>query len=113
MRRSIGILMMGIMVLLSGCGNSYEKAIDQVIDLETVRIKDSKRDIEKVEREKACVKVYEDGRLIELRYWIRKGDTITSYYKNNKGNYKWVVDSEAHRAVDLTEKPVYIEYNCE
>ncbi|MDA2637899.1 cystatin-like fold lipoprotein [Bacillus cereus] len=113
MRRSVGMILIGMMVLLSGCGNSYDKVIDQVIDLETVRIKDSKRDIEKVEREKTCVKVYEDGRVIEITYKIRKGDSIRSYYKNIRGNYKWVADTEAKQAVDLTEKPVYIEYNCE
>ncbi|MEH7217029.1 cystatin-like fold lipoprotein [Bacillus toyonensis] len=113
MRRSIGILMIGMVILVSGCENTYDKAIDKIISLETVKIKDAKKNIDKVEREKTCVKVYEDGKLIELRYWIRKEDSITSYYKNIKGNYKWVVDSEAQQTVNSAEKPVYREDNCE
>ncbi|OLR25072.1 cystatin-like fold lipoprotein [Bacillus cereus] len=113
MRRSIGILMIGMVTLVSGCGNTYDKAIDQVISSETVKIKDAIRDIDKVERNKTCVRVYEDGKIIEINYKIRRVDNMRAYYKNKKGIYKWVSDVEAQQTVNLAEKPVYKEDNCE
>ncbi|QWI47283.1 cystatin-like fold lipoprotein [Bacillus mycoides] len=113
MRRVIGCMVISAVALMSGCSNTYDKEIDQVISLENVEIKDAKKDIDKVERDKTCVKVYEDGRLIEINYGIRKSDSKRAYYKNIRGQYKWVVDSEAKATVNLEEKPVYQENNCE
>ncbi|QWH75356.1 cystatin-like fold lipoprotein (plasmid) [Bacillus mycoides] len=113
MRRVIGCMVISAVALMSGCSNTYDKEIDQVISLETVDIKDAKKDIDQVERDKTCVKVYEDGRLIELNYKIRKSSSARAYYKRIKGEYKSVVDSEAKATVNLEEKPVYQENNCE
>lgn len=114
MRKIMCIAVVGAVTLISGCTNTYDKEIDQVIRLENVQIKDAKKDIDKVERDKTCVKVYEDGKLIEINYQLRKGYSARSYYKNIKGQYKWVVDSTARETVNLEiEKPVYKEDNCE
>ncbi|HDT6579462.1 TPA: cystatin-like fold lipoprotein [Bacillus cereus] len=113
MRKLICIAVIGTVTLISGCTNTYDKEIDQVIRLETIDIKNAKKDIDKVERNKTCVKVYENGKLIELNYAIRKSSNIRSYYKNIKGTYKRIVDSEARATVNLEEKPVYQEDNCE
>ncbi|OUB50548.1 MULTISPECIES: cystatin-like fold lipoprotein [Bacillus cereus group] len=113
MRRVLGCMVISAVALMSGCSNTYDKEIDKIISLESVKIKDAKKDIDKVERDKTCIKVYEDGRLIELNYKIRKGDSVSAYYKNIKGNYKWVVDSVAKATVNLEGKPVYQENNCE
>lgn len=106
-------MVISAVALMSGCSNTYDKEIDQIISLETVEIKDAKKDIDKVEREKTCVKVYEDGKVIEMNYWIRNGDSVRAYYKEIRGEYKRVVNSEAKATVNLEVKPVYQEDNCE
>ncbi|MEI4615979.1 cystatin-like fold lipoprotein [Bacillus cereus] len=114
MRKLICIAVIGTVTLISGCTNTYDKEIDQVIRLENVLMKDAKKDIDKIERNKTCIRVYQDGNLIELTYDIRTNRSITEYYKKINNEYKWVNDTEAKKTANLeTEKPVYQENNCE
>ncbi|MED1303719.1 cystatin-like fold lipoprotein [Bacillus pacificus] len=104
------VMFVSAATLFSGCTNKYDKEIDKVISLETVEIKDAKKDIKKVERKNTCTKVFRDGGLIQIEYQIRKGDSIKSYYKKVKGNYEWVTYSGA--GFKDNEEPVYTE-NCD
>ncbi|MGA4466524.1 hypothetical protein ACPA2L_28530 [Bacillus bombysepticus] len=112
MKRKMMIFSFCICVLMSGCSNTYDKAIDKVLSLETADIKDAKRDIEKVERDKTCTKVYQDGKIIEIAYKIRNNYTAEQYYLKKGDSYKRALDSEIKKKLTPYEKPVY-EENCE
>lgn len=99
-----------IAVLLGGCTNKYDKEIDKVISLETAKIKNAKKDIDSVERENTCVKVFRDGDLIELEYKIRKDFTKNTFYKKLDNSYEWITSNEA--SLKNNETPVYKE-NCD
>ncbi|EJR25245.1 MULTISPECIES: cystatin-like fold lipoprotein [Bacillus cereus group] len=112
MKRKMIIFSLGISILLGGCSNTYDAAIDKVLSLETANIKDAKRDIDKVERDKTCTKVYQDGKIIEIAYKIRKDHTAEWYYTKSGDSYKRALDSEVKKKLTPYEKPVY-EENCE
>lgn len=106
------IFSLGISIFIGGCSNTYDKAIDKVLSLETADIKDAKRDIEKVERDKTCTKVYQDGKIIEIAYKIRKDHTLEKYYIQSGDTYKWLPYYATKGKLSPGEKPVY-EENCE
>ncbi|CAI8815819.1 DUF4467 domain-containing protein [Bacillus pseudomycoides] len=112
MKRIIAILSVGAVALMSGCTNTHDSEIEKVLSLETAEIKDAKKDIDKVERSKTCTKVYQDGKIIEIAYKIRKDHTKETFYIKSGETYKWLPYYATKEKLKTDERPVY-EENCE
>lgn len=109
MMKRLGIVATAAIFLVacSNSGNSYDKAIDEVIKLENEALKEPgvKKDIDSLKREKACTKVFDEGNVITISYEIRINDSITKGYK--------LVDEEYQRGADEDDlkspEPVFVE----
>ena len=57
------VLILGLVILLSACGQKYDKEIDEVTKLEKESIQDVKntKKYKNVERSKSYYKIYNDG----------------------------------------------------
>ncbi|MFE7194944.1 cystatin-like fold lipoprotein [Kitasatospora sp. NPDC057595] len=76
---------------MAGCGGTkakYDEAIDQVVSIQNQRLqKDGvDKDIDKLNREDAEIRVYQDGKYISLDFKIRDGDTIRMTYEKQKND---------------------------
>lgn len=102
-------------VMLAGCGsgsNHYDKAIGEVIKKENIENENTlgiQKDIDKLERDMSCTKVYQDGKVISITYEIRKNDPITRYYVKADGQYESDISGDNYLEDD--EKPIFTE-NC-
>lgn len=96
-------------VFFAACGNdnTYDKDIDEVIQLENEALKEPgvKKDIDSLKREKACTKVFDKGNVLTISYEIRTNDSITKGYKLDGEEYQRGADEN-----DLiSPEPDYVE----
>ncbi|MEC0723127.1 cystatin-like fold lipoprotein [Bacillus haynesii] len=106
----VSFALFAVIAGLAGCGGAkakYDEDINQVISLQNERLQKPgvDKDIDRLKREDAEIRVYQDGKYISLYFKIRKGDPIKMTYKKQKnGEYDLYPDGDD----DLGE-PVYTE----
>ncbi|HGZ8547110.1 TPA: hypothetical protein ACOF7O_000072 [Staphylococcus aureus] len=92
------VLILGLVILLSACGQKYDKEIDAVLNSERKSMSESS--FKKPEKSNSDFKVYEDGTV-----W-------TSLYKKNETTDKYVkVEDMNEKEYQSNHKPVYEENN--
>ncbi|MDQ0862418.1 cystatin-like fold lipoprotein [Bacillus sp. V2I10] len=109
MMKRLGIVVTAAVFLAAcGNGNSYDKAIDEVIEIENEALKKPgvKKDIDSLKREKACIRVFEEGKYIVIDYEIRTNDISSWVYKKDENSYNR--DAGADDEVEELES-VYVE----
>jgi hypothetical protein len=110
MMKRLGIVVTAAIFLVacSNSGNSYDKAIAEVIKLENEALEKPgvKKDIDSLKREKACIRVFEEGKYIVIDYEIRNNDISSWVYKKDDNSYNR--DAGADDEIEGLE-PVYME----
>ncbi|MDT9027507.1 cystatin-like fold lipoprotein [Rossellomorea yichunensis] len=106
MMKRAGIVVTAAMLLVA-CGNSYDKAIDEVIKLENVSLKEPglPENINELKRDKACTKVFDEGKVITITYEIRENDFVTEGFVKKNGDYKAGATEKDMKSAE----PIYVE----
>ena len=110
------VLILGLVILLSACGQKYDKEIDEVTKLEKESIQDVKntKKYKNVERSKSYYKIYNDGEVIIMTYMPFKDSNtkVSRVYKINQTSDKYEEDSNIDaEKFEKDNKPVYEENN--
>ncbi|WP_415859167.1 cystatin-like fold lipoprotein [Bacillus halotolerans] len=84
-----------MMFVLTACGgNKYDDAINDVINLEKKTRKEMGSDSDEYKRNNALIRVYNDGKYIQLAFYQPEGDshelTTFSYYEKLGDTYEEV-----------------------
>ncbi|HEI5057380.1 TPA: cystatin-like fold lipoprotein [Staphylococcus aureus] len=110
------VLILGLAILLSACGQKYDKEIDEVTKLEKESIQDVKntKKYKNVERSKSYYKIYNDGEVIIMTYMPFKDSNtkVSRVYKINQTSDQYEEDSNIDpEKFEKDNKPVYEENN--
>ncbi|EFG57792.1 lipoprotein [Staphylococcus aureus subsp. aureus EMRSA16] len=110
------VLILGLVILLSACGQKYDKEIDEVTKLEKESIQDVKntKKYKNVERSKSYYKIYNDGEVIIMTYMPFKDSNtkVSRVYKINQTSDQYEEDSNIDpEKFEKDNKPVYEENN--
>ncbi|HCY6303157.1 TPA: cystatin-like fold lipoprotein [Staphylococcus aureus] len=110
------VLILGLVILLSACGQKYDKEIDEVTKLEKESIQDVKntKKYKNVERSKSYYKIYNGGEVIIMTYMPFKDSNtkVSRVYKINQTSDKYEEDSNIDaEKFEKDNKPVYEENN--
>lgn len=105
------VLILGLVILSSACGQKYDKEIDAVLNSERKSMSESS--FKKPEKSNSDFKVYEDGKFITISFVYDKDGTVwTSLYKKNETTDKYVkVEDMNEKEYQSNHKPVYEENN--
>ncbi|WP_337969864.1 cystatin-like fold lipoprotein [Virgibacillus salexigens] len=96
-------------LFLSACSNDgnseYDEAIDKVIELQNESLDRGgvETDIDTLKREDTKIKVFDEGKYIQIFFNIRKNDEVNKLYEKVEGSYKQVVEEMEGK------EPVYTE----
>ncbi|WJF81077.1 cystatin-like fold lipoprotein [Bacillus velezensis] len=105
-------------LLLTACGGSkYDNAINEVIKQEKEVRKEMKADSDEYKRDNAVIRVYDNGKYIQLAFYQPKDKprklTTYSYYEKLGDSYEKMTDmpgTEGHDRLGLyKKKPDYEE----
>ncbi|WBF53991.1 cystatin-like fold lipoprotein [Macrococcoides canis] len=112
--KKLGILlMMSLILVLTACGNKYEKDINQVLTTieNDTRGKGDSKWIE-LDKEKTNNYVYEDGNVIIIEYVADKdGLILKEKYVKNKTTGKFEYESADEESYMNKNEPIYKEMN--
>ena len=80
------IFLLGLALVLAGCGNKYEKEINSVAKVANKDISNDDKEFVKYNKDKANTYVYDDGNIIIINYKAIKGSNTKVYdlYKKIK-----------------------------
>nr|CDR19489.1 hypothetical protein [Staphylococcus aureus] len=110
------VLVLGLVILLSACGQKYDEEIDEVTKLEKESIQGVKntKKYKNVERSKSYYKIYNDGEVVIMTYMPFKDSNtkVSRVYKINQTSDKYEEDSNIDaEKFEKDNKPVYEENN--
>ncbi|RIM33163.1 cystatin-like fold lipoprotein [Staphylococcus caprae] len=106
------IFLLGLALVLAGCGNKYEKEINSVVKKEKANSKEDKY-FNEFNKKNSDIQVFDDGNIIVLSYKSIKGsDTVThDLYRKSPGNDKYEKDNDHVERFFKDHKPDYKEEN--
>ncbi|HEH3444413.1 TPA: cystatin-like fold lipoprotein [Staphylococcus aureus] len=109
------VLILGLVILLSACGQKYDKEIDEVTKLEKENKEETKdSNSRKIERKTSYFKVYDGGKVITVTYLPFKDSDVTTskIYKLNETTEKYEKDyNQDAEKYEKSNKPEYEENN--
>ncbi|HLQ98695.1 MAG TPA: cystatin-like fold lipoprotein [Candidatus Dormibacteraeota bacterium] len=101
----IGSLCFLFLCACSGQSSGYDEAIDEVIALQNESLDRGgvQTNINTLKRENTQIKVFDDGKYIQISFNIRKNDEVDKLYEKVDGSYDQVVEDMEG------QEPVYTE----
>ena len=105
--------MLGLALVLAGCGNKYEKEINSVAKVANKDISNDDKEFVKYNKDKANTYVYDDGNIIIINYKAIKGSNTKVYdlYKKNQTSNEYEYESGKAKRYMENNKPDYKEEN--
>ncbi len=116
MKRFLSIVfILAISITLVACGKNYDKEIEEVSKLKNSQIEKAKlSNVNKFQRDKSNIYVYDNGAVIVLKYHFTKNSSSVSYalYRKDETAGKYEEDYNAKPKKFMKEnKPDYKEEN--